>query len=206
MGKNAPTYRVFANRDGKFVLKDIPKGRYCFHIACLGWHSYNGTMIVDKKADPGNTLSLGMAREWPMDSGGPTGPMRRAGTFQSPFDICDMEDLSAADHIWDQIDKPFVVRKVKGRILGEGRGMGPEDCEWFADMVPLVELRAMGKGTKVYRVFTDFRGRFSVSNIPEGRYCLNANMYGWNACLCTIIVDLTADSKSEVLINLNLAM
>lgn len=197
-GQSFPTYRVFADKEGRFAIKGAPAGRYCFHISCFGWHAYFGTLVVDRKADPGNRFELTMARERPRDSKLPW-PMIRRPTADSPFEICDTDGLSPADYMWDQIDKPFIVKKVKGTIGHDG------GSEWPLDMVPLVELRAVGKGTRIYRVFTDSYGRFSIDNIPDGRYCLNANMYGWNACLCTVIVDRKADRKKAIDIKLNLA-
>jgi len=42
--------KAYADGNGKFVIKNIPEGQYCFKATAEGWQTVMGTIIVNKKA------------------------------------------------------------------------------------------------------------------------------------------------------------
>lgn len=60
LGKRTKIHRAMADNSGRFYLKDIPEGIYCFYISCLGCDDVIGGIIVDKEADRKNTISIYM--------------------------------------------------------------------------------------------------------------------------------------------------
>lgn len=58
MGKGTMIHRTQVDKNGRFILKDIPEGIYCFYISCPGWEDVIGAIIVDKDADRARAISL----------------------------------------------------------------------------------------------------------------------------------------------------
>ena len=52
--------RTHADENGRFVMKDIPDGQYCFKATVSGWQSVMGTIIVNKHADRKNRIVFKM--------------------------------------------------------------------------------------------------------------------------------------------------
>jgi hypothetical protein len=59
-GKSQKTYEVHGDVKGRFVLKHLPEGEYCFFASasCSGYHGYYGIIIIDKKADKKNEIEI----------------------------------------------------------------------------------------------------------------------------------------------------
>jgi hypothetical protein len=114
---------------------------------------------------------------------------------------CETEWFTAAidEHITNQNTKPFVVRRIQGRITDtEGRAI------WYKDLpLPLFEIRAFGvKDARTYKAFADKNGYFKIDGIPEGRYCFKTMLMGWQSEMGIIIVRKRADPKSSITLRL----
>jgi hypothetical protein len=59
-GKGTKIKRVEADAQGRFAIKGLRDGQYCFMASCWGWESYLGAVIVDKHADPGSEIFIEM--------------------------------------------------------------------------------------------------------------------------------------------------
>jgi len=60
VGKGTKIHRIEADAQGRFAIRGLREGQYCFAASCWGWDSYIGTVIVDKRADPKNEISIEM--------------------------------------------------------------------------------------------------------------------------------------------------
>ncbi|MEN6311578.1 MAG: hypothetical protein ABFD80_08605 [Acidobacteriota bacterium] len=112
--------------------------------------------------------------------------------------ICDQTGFKVGGHFLNKIDKPIIVRKIKGRMVPRDDNRWPELCG-----PPLFQIRAMGKGTKIMTATGDINGKFVMENIPDGQYCFHASCYGWNDCAGIIIVDKKADRKKKIFLELD---
>jgi len=56
----AKIQRAMTDAHGKFMMKGIPDGQYCFKATVNGWQSVMGVIIVSKKADPKNKIVFEM--------------------------------------------------------------------------------------------------------------------------------------------------
>jgi len=120
---------------------------------------------------------------------------------QSPIKECGLEGFTPAidEHIIDDIEQPFIVRKIGGKIINDQGG-------WPKKLPILFEIRDARKDAKVHKVYADDKGNFIMKNIPEGRYCFKATVMGWQSLMGIIIVDKKADPKSEVVIKMRLGV
>jgi hypothetical protein len=50
--KDTEVHKVYADENGKFIMRDITEGRYCFKATVNGWQSVMGVIFVEKRADP----------------------------------------------------------------------------------------------------------------------------------------------------------
>jgi hypothetical protein len=60
VGKGTRIHRVKADAQGRFSIRGLSDGQYCFMASCWGWDTYFGTVIVDKRADPKNEIFIEM--------------------------------------------------------------------------------------------------------------------------------------------------
>jgi hypothetical protein len=51
-GGDVKAQKTYADKNGNFVMSDIPEGQYCFKATFCGWKTVMGIIIVSKKADP----------------------------------------------------------------------------------------------------------------------------------------------------------
>ncbi len=113
---------------------------------------------------------------------------------QTPYEICDKEGFNPGTSSLDQIEKPYVVRQVRGRIFWEGG--------WPGKKGPLFEIRKIGKNTRIRGVHADLNGYFVMKNVREGRYCFKASEYGFTSIIGFIFVDKHADPNKEIFIDM----
>ena len=59
-GKSSKIYEVHGDATGRFELKTLPKGRYCFFasVSSSGYHGAYGIIVIDKKADPKKEIEI----------------------------------------------------------------------------------------------------------------------------------------------------
>lgn len=108
------------------------------------------------------------------------------------FTIFDFNGFTNEGSVMEVIYKPFIVREIKGRLLPYNT-----DRTWY-EALPLFELRALGKGTKISRVRADKNGFFVMKNIPEGLYCYSISCLGWHVYMGVVIVDKKANPESTI--------
>lgn len=114
--------------------------------------------------------------------------------------ICDSRGFAESfDSIAETLG-PFSVRQVSGCLTSRNW-----DGSWQEGIRPLFEIRAMGKGTKIYRAKADAQGRFAIRGLRDGQYCFMASCWGWDTYFGIVIVDKHADPKNEISIEMGLA-
>ncbi len=114
--------------------------------------------------------------------------------------ICDSRGFAESfDSIAETLG-PFSVRQVSGCLTSRNW-----DGSWQEGIRPLFEIRAMGKGTKIYRAKADAQGRFAIRGLRDGQYCFMASCWGWDTYFGIVIVDKHADPKNEIFIEMDLA-
>lgn len=69
---------------------------------------------------------------------------------------------SPTEHIINEVDRPFLVRSVKGSVVLREGGTPLPDV--------LIEIRGPGDSARVRRARTDGRGRFKLPGVPRGNY------------------------------------
>jgi hypothetical protein len=99
--------------------------------------------------------------------------------------------LSPSEHIVNEINEPFVVRRIQGRIDSAGG-------EWPDDWPILFEIRGIQNIAKIRGVHADGKGVFKMDHVKEGRYCFKATVNGWQSVVGIIIVNRKADPKSKI--------
>lgn len=116
---------------------------------------------------------------------------------------CSIEDFteSEAEHIINEIKKPFIVREVKGKILNSD-----DDYGWSENIRVLFEIRRQGENSDVNRVFADANGEFRMVNIPEGNYCFKATVSGWQSVMGIIIVTKKANPMNKIVFKMRLGV
>ncbi len=97
-----------------------------------------------------------------------------------------------------EIEDAFVVRKIRGWILNHN----DIEKKWPVRFRVLFELRQSEGNMEIMRTITDENGYFEIPNVPEGRYCFKATLYGWKSIVGTIIVDKKADAKIAVVFDM----
>jgi hypothetical protein len=120
---------------------------------------------------------------------------------QSPISYCGLEGFTEAvpEHIIREINKPFEVCKIKGKINSEA-GDWPEGTD------VLFEIRKNDKNSKIIRIKTDRNGRFKIKKIGNGVYCFKVTVNGWQSVFGIIIVSQEADPKNEITIEMLLGV
>lgn len=120
---------------------------------------------------------------------------------RSPVLECGLEGFAKAidEHIIDEIEKPFRVHKIAGRIMNDTGG-------WPSGLPILFEIRETKKGAKVRRVYADRDGNFNMKKVKEGRYCFKATVMGWQSQMGIIFVDNKAVRQNRILLKLNIGV
>jgi len=126
---------------------------------------------------------------------------RPADQRQSQMAECGIDGFTPAvdEHIIDEVERPFVVRNIHGKILN-ATGYG-----WTKDVRVLFEIREIGR-TLIKKTYADENGDFSMEDIPDGRYCLKASVSGWQSVMGVIIVSKKADPKSKIVFEMRLGV
>lgn len=119
----------------------------------------------------------------------------------SPIPTCGLAGFALAvdEHIIDEIERPFVVRGIKGKILNV-TGYG-----WTKDVRVLFEIREIGR-TLIRKTYADEDGNFSVKKIFDGQYCFKATVTGWQSVMGIIIVSKKADPKTAIVFEMRLGV
>jgi hypothetical protein len=107
--------------------------------------------------------------------------------------------VSPSEHIIDEIDEPFVVRRIQGRIDSEAG-------EWPEDWPILFEIRGIPHNANVRGVHADAKGVFKMGHVKEGRYCFKATVDGWQSVVGIIVVDRKADPANKITFVMNLGV
>jgi hypothetical protein len=120
---------------------------------------------------------------------------------QSPISYCGLEGFTKADteHIIREINKPFEVSKIKGKINSEAG-------DWPEGTNVLFEIRKRDKNSQIIRIKTDWNGKFKIKKIENGVYCFKATVNGWQSVVGIIIVSQEADPKNEITIEMLLGV
>jgi len=115
-----------------------------------------------------------------------------AGTAQSRDNaMLDGFTRSPYEHFINEIDKPFVVRAVRGVIT----------C---FDPLPgaLVEIRGPGNDRTIRHAITNKSGRFAIRHAPRGAYRFKITYSGNQSEVGTIIVVGSANKQDEIRIGM----
>lgn len=121
--------------------------------------------------------------------------------LQSQIVRCGINGFTLAidEHIIDEIEQPFVVREVNGRILSA------TEQGWPRGIRVLFEIREIGR-TLIKKTYADENGDFIMKNISEGRYCFKATVTGWQSAIGVIIVSKRADPKNRISFEMRLGV
>jgi hypothetical protein len=99
--------------------------------------------------------------------------------------------MSRDEHIIIQLEKPFVVRSVKGVISREQGDQGPLPGLLF-------EIQGPGDDKKIWRATTDEHGRFKISRVAWGTYKFKTTLDGFQSVMGTITVSKNAAKHDEI--------
>ncbi len=140
-----------------------------------------------------SSIHCGPGESTPREAGASVERMQEIS--QTPYEICDKEGFAnGGSSRLDQIEKPYVVRQVRGRIFWE--------AGWPGKKGPLFEIRKIGKNTRIRGVHADLDGYFVMKNVREGRYCFQVSEYAFTSIIGFIFVDKHADPKKEIFIEM----
>ena len=114
--------------------------------------------------------------------------------------ICDSRGFTKSFDWINEDLGPFRVRQVSGSLISVNW-----DGSWQEGVRPLFEIRALGKGTKIYRAKADAQGRFAIRGLRDGQYCFMATCWGWDTYFGIVIVDKHADPENEINIEMDTA-
>jgi|HubBroStandDraft_6_1064221.scaffolds.fasta_scaffold765336_1 Carboxypeptidase regulatory-like domain len=98
---------------------------------------------------------------------------------------------SPTEHIIIRLERPFVVRSVKGIIL---RGQG--DQEPLPGV--LIEIQGPGSDRKIRRAKTDEHGRFTIGHVAGGTYKFKTTLNGFQSVMGVITVSKQATKQDEI--------
>ena len=98
-----------------------------------------------------------------------------------------------------EIEAPYVVRSVSGRLLSEGG-------DWPEGVVADIELRKDGSKAVKYRGSAAPTGRFEIPAVGTGRYRFRADVrrVGWACVVGTIVVSRSAPDNAAIEITIPL--
>ena len=103
---------------------------------------------------------------------------------------------SPTETIIDELDRPFVVRSVSGKVSWAGGGGD-------ALLNVLIEIQGPGKHRKIRGATNDQDGRFRIRHVPQGVYRFKATLNGYQSVMGTIVVSKDAPKSNEVLIEMH---
>jgi hypothetical protein len=108
-------------------------------------------------------------------------------------DSSKLEDFtkSPTEHIIVQLDRPFVVRTVKGIISHREGGQEP-----LPDA--LVEIEGPGEVRTIKHATTDKHGRFKIGHVAAGTYRFKTTLDGFQSVMGTIIVSEKAKKQANI--------
>jgi hypothetical protein len=104
-----------------------------------------------------------------------------------------LEDFtkSPTEHIIVQLDRPFVVRTVKGIISHREGAQEP-----LPDA--LVEIEGPGDVRTIKHATTDKHGRFKIGHVAAGTYRFKTTLDGFQSVMGTIIVSEKAKKQADI--------
>lgn len=98
---------------------------------------------------------------------------------------------SPTEHVIIQLDKPFFVQSVRGRICREQGDRGP-----LPDV--LFEIEGPGSDKTIQRAITDENGRFRIGRVTWGTYKFKTTLNGFQSIMGTITVSKNAAKRQEI--------
>ncbi len=101
-----------------------------------------------------------------------------------------------------EIENPFVVRQVEGRVINKGDRKG----EWVKQAPVLFEIKSTGKEQKITKTYADEQGNFAIKDVPERRYCFKATNSGFQSIIGNIIVRRRADPAKRIVFEMGAAL
>jgi hypothetical protein len=118
-----------------------------------------------------------------------------------PPNICGVNGftLSPLEHIVEEIERPFYVRNVKGRLRSE-------TGDWPEDWPILFEIRRTGKAAKIIKANADAEGNFEIPGLTDGWYCFKATVNGWRSVMGLIRVDKKAGPTETVAVTMKVGV
>jgi len=102
---------------------------------------------------------------------------------------------SPTEHIINHLERPFVVKSVRGSVSRE-----QGDHEPLANV--LFELQGPGGDQRIRRTLTDKHGRFKLGHIPEGTYKFKATLNGFQSVMGIIKVSKRLGQVDDVKIEM----
>lgn len=99
--------------------------------------------------------------------------------------------ISPTEHIINQVDRPLVVKSVKGVIRC--------DCGYNEPLADAIfEIRGPDSQTRIRGAHTDRLGRFRASHVPKGTYTFKVTLKGFQSVVGTIVVSQKGTDKIEL--------
>jgi Carboxypeptidase regulatory-like domain len=99
---------------------------------------------------------------------------------------------SPTENIINEIDQPFVVRSVTGKMTLEP----DRPDEPLADV--LFEIEGPGSERKIRHATTDARGRFKIGRVPQGTYKFKATRDGFQSVMGTVTISAKAPQDAAI--------
>jgi hypothetical protein len=114
---------------------------------------------------------------------------------------CGLERFTQSEdeHIINQIQQPFRVRKIKGRITSE-------TGDWPEGIQILISIRSIDRYSKVIKSFADKNGFFEIENLKKGKYCFKVTVNGWQSVVGTVIFTKDVDPNYEINVQMQLGV
>ncbi len=97
-----------------------------------------------------------------------------------------------SEHKTVEIEQPFVVRSVKGKLTNTLGGW-PENPPFPT----LFEIRRKGEAG-VIQTHVDREGNFKIPSVPQGQYCFKVTAYLWESVVGIIIVSKRANREKSI--------
>jgi len=104
---------------------------------------------------------------------------------------------SPTEHIIVQLERPLVVRSVRGTVSWKDSG-------GVAGGIPraLFEIQGPGANKQIRRAMTDQDGHFRIRHVPLGTYRFKATFHGFQSVMGEIIVRKGAPRASDIQIGM----
>ena len=130
----------------------------------------------------------------------------RANTADTSLILrCKNEDFAqtGCEHMFVDIERPFVVRTIKGNIINAQLGVSPEDVGWSKDWPVIIQVRPISGKGRISSACADEKGFFEIRDMPEGLYCFKAAICGWETVMGVIFVNKTASLKTQIIFKMH---